>query len=119
MDLLLENGRHALQAASDALIEMAGLDAAEASPVAQSRRAVATAAAFVQRRTTAQIHSVRVRVSFVTEVLAHSRIRAQRRMIRTMGLPAGRDVEALNNQLKRLETQVRTMRRQLDRAESQ
>ena len=46
--------------------------------------------------------------------MAYQQIRTQRAVIRALGLPTARDVVALNSQIKRLDNQVRQLRRQLD-----
>jgi acetyl esterase/lipase len=56
-------------------------------------------------------HEVRAR--YFVEHLAHQHIRTQRAVIRALGLPTARDVVALNSQIKRLDNQVRQLRRQL------
>jgi acetyl esterase len=57
-----------------------------------------------------------VRIRYLVERVVHQHIRAQRAVVRALGLPAARDVVALNSQIKKLDNQVRQLRRQLDDA---
>jgi acetyl esterase len=105
MDLILDNARPAIDAVADIAAEMLDLSAEDRdASVRPGKRTVL--------RHRVRRHEVHVR--YLVERLIHRHLRAQRAIIRALGLPAGRDVVALNSQLKRLENQVRQLRRQLD-----
>ena len=110
MDLILDNAQPAYDAVAEIAADLLELDAEDRDP---SFRA--------SRRTDLRqrLRRQEVQARYLVERIVHQHVRAQRAMIRILGLPAGRDVVALNSQLKRLENQVRQLRRQLDQVASE
>jgi dienelactone hydrolase len=109
MDLILDNARHALDAVADAVADILELDDAARDAAEPSALSEVLAGLAQHRR------RVRITVSNTIERVTHAQIRLQRRLIRLSGLPAGRDVEVVNDRIARLEFQIRTLRRQLER----
>jgi acetyl esterase len=109
MDLLLHNSALALDGVADAVADILQIDAAARGIVELS--GLDGLWAGLARR---QRH-VRTVLAHVIERGTHAQIRLQRRLIQLSGLPAGRDVEVVNDRIARLELQIRTLRRQLDR----
>ena len=109
MDLILDNAQPAVDAVADIAADMLQMTAEQRVPSSRTR-----ASSDLRQRLRRQ----EVRVRYLVERIVHQQIRSQRALIRAMGLPAGRDVVALNSQLKRLENQVRQLRRQLDHVTS-
>jgi acetyl esterase/lipase len=108
MDLLLPNGTDALNRAAAALVEILGLEHHLEHPIDTSPAAV------LRRGIDSRVRELRVRIGYLTEEAVHRQLRLQRWLIRTSGLPAGRDVEALHTRITRLENELRGVRRQLD-----
>jgi acetyl esterase len=106
MDLVLANAVDALDATADLAADILGLDEA-ARPAAGSPNALR---ADLGRRLQL-LHSV---LGYGVEQLLHMHFRARRQFVRMLGLPAARDVDALNNRIARLEQQIRSLRRQLE-----
>jgi acetyl esterase len=109
MDLILDNAQTAVDAVATIAADLLDLTTEDRD------------AAFRPRKRIDLRHRVRqqeARVRYLVERIMHQQIRTQRAVIRAMGLPARRDVVALNSQLKRLENQVRQLRRQLDQPTS-
>jgi acetyl esterase len=109
MDLVLDNARDAMDAVTDAVADIFGL-ATERQGVRPLRPADRFRTQFEAR-----LRRVQSSVDYWSERMGHVQRGWQRSMIRSMGLPAGSDVETLNSHIKRLENQMRTLRRQLDR----
>jgi len=104
MDLILDNAGPAV----DAVVRIAA-DVLDLS--LEEREGSSWPANRSDLRERLRRHEVRAR--YLVEHLAHQHIRTQRAVIRALGLPTARDVVALNSQIKRLDNQVRQLRRQL------
>ncbi len=109
MDLVLDNARDAMAAVSEAVADI--LDLGAASRTAEPL----TPAELFRVRLESRRRRFQTSVDYWVERMNHMQRGWQRSMIRSMGLPSGSDVETLNSQIKRLENQIRTLRRQLDR----
>jgi acetyl esterase len=109
MDGVLSNGRAAVCEAGDALAALLGSASVPKAPGSSSVIAAVTRPARKRMRRTAAWGA------FVGDRVLNGQTRYQRRLLRLLGLPAGREVEALSTQLARLETQLRAVRRQLER----
>jgi acetyl esterase len=110
MDLILDNAGPAIAAVVDIAADVLDL-----SPEERAGSLVpANRSDLLQR-----LRRQEVRVRYLVEHLAHQQIRTQRAVIRALGLPTARDVVALNSRIKRLDNQVRQLRRQLDHARSE
>src|SRR4051794_28376035 len=110
MDLILDNAQPAYDAVAKIAADLLELDPEGRNPSFRARR---------RTDLRQRLRRQEVRARYLVERLMHQHIRAQRAMIRVLGLPAGRDVVALNSQLKRLENQVRQLRRKLDQVASE
>jgi acetyl esterase len=109
MDLVLPNSSLALDEVADAASDILQLDGA-ARGITGLSGLDGLWAGLAQRQRRA-----RVLLAQVIERGTHAQIRLQRRLIQLSGLPAGRDVEVVNDRIARLELQIRTLRRQLER----
>jgi acetyl esterase len=109
MDLILDNAPAAMDAVAAIASDILDLD--HGGDYDRSRSV--PEAALVKLRQRGRRWEVRTRYMF--ERMFYQQIRTQRFIIRSMGLPEGRDVVALNSKINRLEHQVRGLRRQLDR----
>ena len=105
MDLILDNARPAVDAVADIAADVLDLSVEE-------RDASFQPGSRSDLRQRLRRHEVRAR--YLVEHMAYQQIRTQRAVIRALGLPTARDVVALNSQIKRLDNQVRQLRRQLD-----
>ncbi|MEO9138042.1 MAG: alpha/beta hydrolase [Jatrophihabitans sp.] len=112
MDLVLDNGPVALDAVADLLGDMLELEEAD--------RSITELSPLEQLRSDFDLRTRRTKTAarYALERMTHAQIKSQRWLIRNCGLPSGRDVEGLSSQVKRLENQVRTLRRQLDRQDA-
>ena len=109
MDLVLDNARDAMDAVAEAVADILALDEAGRTTAPLSP------ADLVRLRLQQRRRRVQTTVDYSIERMNHLQRRWQRSMIRSMGLPSGSDVETLNSHIRRLENQIRTLRRQLDR----
>ncbi|HEU5265959.1 MAG TPA: alpha/beta hydrolase [Jatrophihabitans sp.] len=108
LDLVLPNAVAALTATADVVADILDLDDATREGTARSGANLLRAA--VDRR----VRRAQAVVNYGLGQLVHTHLRTQRRLIGLLGLPAGRDVQALNSRIVRLEHQVRALRRQLE-----
>src|SRR5262249_54867197 len=111
MDLVLANAVDALDATADLAADILGLDET-LRPVPGAPNALHVA---LGRR----LQLTRSVVGYGVEQLLHTHVRARRSLVRMLGLPAARDVDALNNRIVRLEQQIRSLRRQLEHQQSE
>ncbi|MCW2528221.1 MAG: hypothetical protein JWM76_3081 [Pseudonocardiales bacterium] len=110
MDAMLENGRLALDEVGEAIADLFGTPE-------EYRGAAGTS--FVDDVTAPIRNRVRTYAAwavFVGDRVLTGQTRYQRRMLRFLGLPAGREVEAIGAQVERMEQQLRTLRQQLEQA---
>jgi acetyl esterase len=109
MDLVLHNGALALDDVADAVADILQIDEAARGLVELSALDGLWAGLAHRHR------RLRTVLTQVVERGTHAQRRLQRRLIQLSGLPAGRDVEVVNDRIARLELQLRSLRRQLDR----
>ena len=112
MDLMLDNARDAMERVSDAVADILGLAEEHRT------RGPLTPGQLRRLRIERRRRTVETAINYSIERMGHTQRRWQRTMIRAMGLPSGSDVQTLNSQVKRLENQVRVLRRQLDAEQS-
>jgi len=105
LDLILDNSSAALAAVADIAADMLDLKELRGTAEISQSRPIAR----VIRRTDLQVR-------YLMERMMYQHVQIKRKIVRSMGLPVGRDITALNSQIKQLENQVRQLRRQLDRA---
>ncbi|WP_409330886.1 alpha/beta hydrolase [Trujillonella humicola] len=108
MDLILDNAVHAMDATAERLLDLLRLDGEGARNAGRQ--------AALQALLLRQLRVRSGQLSYLVDQAVRLQAAYQRRLMRLMRLPNDRDVEALEAGMKRLEAQVRALRRQLERA---
>lgn len=106
LDLVLDNARPAMDRVGALICEILAIPEELHSPETMPG-GVEAQLSRLKRRVSLVLHEA-------SEVVGYGYIRSQRRTLRWLGLPAGRDVDRTHSQLLRLELQVRALRRELD-----
>ncbi len=106
MDRVLANAVDAMDASADLAADMFGLG--------ESLRVVPSSPNALRVEVGRRLQLMHSLIGYGAEQLLHAHFRARRQLVRMLGLPAGRDVDALDNRIERLEQQIRSLRRQLE-----
>jgi dienelactone hydrolase len=107
MDLILENAVDAMDASAALLVDILALDDDDAR--GHGRREE------LQALLSRQLRARKARAAYLLDQAVRMQAAYQRRFMRALRLPTDRDVESLEGVIRRLESQVRSLRRQVER----